>query len=72
MLQGILRGEGRERVCRVRAVKVTKPDQPAHPAYADFDIIDSDDFPYGDYELLVVGQTILLAKREGEYVSRFG
>jgi hypothetical protein len=56
----------------VRAVKVTKPDQPAHPAYADFDIIDSDDFPYGDYELLVVGQTILLAKREGEYVSRFG
>lgn len=74
MLEGLIRGGGHERPCRVSAIKVTNPTAPAHPAYANFEIVDSDNFPDSeDYELILPGQQpILLAKRCGEYVSRFG
>ena len=38
VLQGILRGEGHERSCRVRAIKVAMPCEPMASEYADMDI----------------------------------
>src|SRR5437762_13938678 len=47
-LQSVLRGEGRERVCRVSAIKVTNPFAPARPAYIQPVIHHQDDeFPVG-------------------------
>ena len=45
VLQGILRGEGRERSCRVRAIKVAMPCEPMASEYADMDIADLTTFP---------------------------
>jgi hypothetical protein len=68
-LQSLLRGEGRERVCR--AIKVTNPSAPAHPAYIQPIIIhdQDDDFPDGNYELMVGEQIFRFVKRNGEYIS---
>jgi hypothetical protein len=73
-LRGILRGEGRQRECRIRATKVTmQVDElmsSAAVAYADPSIVDSDDFPDGNYELTFDGQKELLTKKSGHYLAR--
>ena len=69
--QSILRGEGRERVCRVGAVKIPNPSAPAHPAYTQPVVIhDPDDnFPDGNYEVMVGEQIFRFVKRNGEYMG---
>jgi hypothetical protein len=67
-LSATLQGEGRERTCRVSAVKVTNPLAPKLPGYVRVEILDpDDDFPDGNYELDVDGQTFRLVKRDGKY-----
>jgi hypothetical protein len=70
VLQGMLRGEGHERPCRVRAVKVAMPCEPMASDYADMGIADSDNFPDGSYEVTVAGRTIPLTRRDGFYLKR--
>jgi len=70
VLQGILRGEGHERSCRVRAIKVAMPCEPMASEYADMDIADSDNFPDGSYEVTVACRTIPLTRRDGLYLAR--
>ncbi len=69
--QSLLRGEGRERVCRVSAVKLTNPSSPAHPAYTQPIVIHDadDDFPDGDYEVMVGEQIFRFVKRNREYIG---
>ena len=70
VLQGILRGEGHERSCRVRAIKVAMPCEPMASEYDSMDIADSDNFPDGSYEVTVAGRTIRLTRRDGFYSAR--
>jgi hypothetical protein len=64
----LLRGEGRERTCRVSAIKVTNPSMPGGPAYAEIDILDPDDgFSDGNYELSIDRQVERLVKQDGKY-----
>jgi hypothetical protein len=69
--QSLLRGEGRERKCRVSAIKVTNPSAPAHPAYTQPIVIHDadDDLPDGDYEVTIGEQTFRFVKRNGEYIG---
>ncbi|HST10899.1 MAG TPA: hypothetical protein VLL05_11025 [Terriglobales bacterium] len=68
VMPGVLRGEGHQRGCQVRAIKVTTPNAPSSPAYARPDPVDlNDDFPDGEYELIVGEQTFRLVKRDGKY-----
>ena len=74
-LRGTLRGEGRERECRIRATKTSMHvDEVAAPVvsgYSRIDIVDSDDFPIGNYEVTFDGQTEKLTKRkDGRYYGR--
>ncbi len=70
VVTGVLRGEGHQRNCQVRAIKVTNPSAPANPAYTQPEPIDfKDDFPDGNYELLVGEQIFRLVKRGGKYDS---
>ena len=73
-LRGTLRGEDRQRECRLRATKVTMQVDEVMPsppvAYADLSILDSDDFPDGNYELAFAGQKELLTKKNGHYLAR--
>jgi hypothetical protein len=70
VLEGILRGGGRERSCRVRAIKIAMPCEPMASEYADMGIADSDKFPDGSYEVTVAGRTISLTRRDGFYLKR--
>jgi len=68
VVTGVLRGEGHQRGCQVGAIKVTNPSAPANPAYTRPELIDfEDDFPNGNYELLVGEQSFRLVKRSGKY-----
>lgn len=73
-LHGILRGEGCERTCRLKALRHTMyADECSHPtccSYSRCVIEDSDDFPDGDYELEFEGRKISLSKRFGQYIPR--
>jgi hypothetical protein len=75
-LQGTLRGEGRERECRIRATRTSRyADEVAHPVvsgYSRIEIVDIDDFPVGDYEVTTFdGQTEKLERRaDGKYYGR--
>jgi hypothetical protein len=71
LLPGILRGEGRERSCRVRAMKVTlQIDGQREIAYAEVGIADSDDFLDGKYEVTFAGEKALLTRKDGHYLAR--
>lgn len=74
LLDGTLRGEGRQRTCRVRATRSSEfPDESAVPvsvAYCRCEINDPDDFPDGDYELEFDGHKIALSKKAGQYLLR--
>ena len=73
-LQGTLKGEGRERTCRLKALRhTTYADECSHPtcfSYSRCVIEDSDDFPDGEYELQFDDRKILLSKRSGQYLPR--
>ncbi len=73
-LDGTLRGEGRQRACRVKATRNSEfPDEsgvPVSVAYCRCEIDDSDDFPDGDYELEFDGHTLMLSKQGGQYLTR--
>jgi hypothetical protein len=67
-------GQGRYRKCALQ-LEVTKHyvDQMASPVkleYADLRVIDSDDFPPGDYDVNYAGVTFLVTKRAGHYLTR--
>ena len=74
VVKGILNGAGRQRSCRVRAVRhTTYADECAHPlcvSYSRCHVEDADDFPEGEYELAFEGHRVLLIKRAGQYVLR--
>jgi hypothetical protein len=72
--RGILSGQGHSRECRVR---VTKTPIRVHEmsgllrfTYSGLRIVDSDDFPDGDYELKYEGGTEVLIRKNGQYVAR--
>ena len=74
LLEGTLRGEGRQRTCRVKAIRSSEfPDEAVAPTaitYCRCDIDDSDDFPDGDYELEFDGRKLLLRKSGGQYMAQ--
>lgn len=73
-LEGTLAGECHERKCRVRATRrFTYADEcpdPVSISYSRCVIEDADEFPDGDYELIVDGQKVLMTKTAGHYVPR--
>jgi hypothetical protein len=72
VVNGILRGEGHKRVCRVRAISVTNRSIPGGPAYTQPELVDpDDDFRDGSYEIVVAGGQIFpLIKWDGRYAWR--
>lgn len=70
-VRGILRGQGRERRCQLRAVRhAVYADEGSHPAslsYSRCEIEDGDDFPDGNYEVEFDGRTVLLVRQAGRY-----
>jgi hypothetical protein len=69
-----LTGQGRNRKCAFQ-LEVTKHyvDQMATPVkveYADLRVVDSDDFPPGDYDVNYGGVTFPVTKRPGHYAAR--
>lgn len=72
VLEGILMGEGRQRVCRVRATRrqayADECMRPVCVSYSRCEIDDGDDFPEGEYELNFERHRILFRKREGQYI----
>ncbi|MBV9340240.1 MAG: hypothetical protein JO159_05035 [Acidobacteria bacterium] len=70
-LEGVLRGEARQRLCRVKATRtINYPDEcpdPLSVSYSRCDIVDSDDFPDGHYELEFDGHKLRLTKEGGQY-----
>jgi hypothetical protein len=73
-LEGVLKGEGRERQCRVRVTRrETYADECMRPlcvSYSRCEIDDNDDFPDGEYDVNFDGCQILLTKRGGQYLRR--
>lgn len=59
ILRGTLRGGGRQRECRVKVTKnslfANEVASPVAVAYSGMNIIDSDDFPDGNYEVQFAG-----------------
>ena len=70
-IEGVLKGQGRERTCRLRVTRrATYPDECTQPicvSYSRCIIEDIDDFPDGEYELLFDGHKVLLTKAAGQY-----
>lgn len=73
-LEGVLRGEGHQRKCRVKAMRhTTYADECATPtclSYSKCEIEDADDFPDGDYEVEFDAHRVAVTKRAGQYYLR--
>ena len=73
-LEGVLRGEGCERKCRVKVTKhSTYADECSTPtcsAYSKCKIDDSDDFPDGNYEVEFDEHRVPVVKKAGQYLPR--
>ena len=73
-LNGVLRGEGQERKCRVKAERhTTYADERATPtcvSYSKCEIEDTDDFPDGNYEVEFDLHRVAVAKKAGQYSLR--
>jgi hypothetical protein len=71
-IEGVLKGQGHERTCRVRATRCsTYPDEGTEPvsvSYSRCRIEDADDFPDGNYELVFDGHKKFLTKKTGRYL----
>jgi hypothetical protein len=64
-----IRAQGYERFCTVSAVKTNDPTSPKLTPYrCPIKVQDKDDFPDGDYELVLGAQTFVLKKRKGDYL----
>jgi len=64
----LLRGEGRERRCNASAVE--QRDRAHSYAAPPIQILDPDDnFPDGDYELVLGNQRFRMVKRDGKYFN---
>ena len=67
---GILRGEGHEADCMVRATKVSLPGDPSAFEYVDYSIEKvSKLLPNGLYQLLAHGKTINVRYENGSWLS---
>jgi hypothetical protein len=75
-LEGILKGDGQQRKCRVKAVRhTTYADECPTPtclSYSRCDIEDTDELPDGNYELEFDGHRVSLIRTAGQYVPCFG
>ena len=73
-LEGILKGEGLERKCRVKTLRhTTYEDDCATPScfsYSKCEIEDADDFPDGDYEVEFDAHHVAITKKAGQYFLR--
>ncbi len=69
-LEAILRGEGHERRCRVKAVRHTTYADPTCLSYSKCEIEDADDFPDGNYELEFDAHRVPVIKKAGRYLPR--
>jgi hypothetical protein len=73
-LEGVLRGQGRERTCFVKVLQhATYADECTRPtclSYSRCVIEDVDDFPDGEYELEFAERRVQLNKIGGQYVPR--
>jgi hypothetical protein len=74
-LEGVLRGQGRERTCFVKVLQhATYADECTRPtclSYSRCVIEDVDDFPDGEYELEFAERRVQLNKIGGQYVPRW-
>jgi hypothetical protein len=75
-VEGVLKGQGRERPCRLRVTRCsTYPDEGAERvsvSYSKCRIEDADDFPDGDYELVFDGHRVFMTKKAGQYALLTG
>jgi hypothetical protein len=62
-----IRGRGCGRFCTVRAVKAQNP-TPPNLYRCPITVQEKDDFPDGNYELVLGAQTFVLKKRSGDYL----
>lgn len=73
-LGGVLRGEGHERKCRVKAWRHAMfEDEATTPiclSYSRCEIEDADEFPDGDYVLEFEGHKVQLIRKAGRYLPR--
>ena len=69
-LPGMLRGAAGQRQCRVKATRTIDYDECPSPicvSYSRLEIVDSDDFPDGRYEVEFDSHRVLLMKEGGRY-----
>jgi hypothetical protein len=75
-LEGTLRGEGRERKCRMTATRHTtyanECGAPTCVSYSRCEIEDTDDFPDGNYEVEFDAHRVAVTKKAGQYLLRSG
>jgi hypothetical protein len=68
ILEGTIKGEGRECACKIRALEVSHPGLP--PAYAQFNVVStSEHLPDGVYELTAGGITERVRYSRGVWLS---
>jgi hypothetical protein len=64
----------RQRNCKVRGdrheMQVNETGDPVKVAYSRLSIVDSDDWPDGDYVVEFSGQEELLTRKDGSYYAR--
>ena len=64
-----IRGQGCGRFCTVSAVKANDPTPSNQTPYrCPIKVQDKDDFPDGNYDLVLGAQTFVLKKRKGDYL----
>jgi len=73
-LGGVLRGEGHERKCRIKAWRHAmfedEANTPIRLTYSRCEIEDADEFPDGDYVLEFDGHKVLLIRKAGQYLPK--
>jgi hypothetical protein len=73
-LEGVLKGGGHERKCRVKTVRHTTYEgecaTPVCVSYSKCEVEDTDDFPEGNYEVEFDGHRVSLTKKGGQYFLR--
>jgi hypothetical protein len=73
-VEAVLKGEGRERKCRVNTLRHTTYEgecpTPVCVSYSRCEIEDADDFPDGNYEVEFDGRRVAVTKKAGQYSVR--
>jgi len=69
-----LTGQGHKRECKllieITKERVNEERAPAIVSYTPVRVVDTDDFPPGNYDVVHAGKTFSLTKRAGHYVAR--